>query len=265
MKTEKELAAMSPKELWKMIRRGEWELPTIQPCEDYLKAGLCIIPKEYAVDFMTFCHRNPRPCPIIDITDVGSPHPQLSPEADLRTDVPKYNVLVDGELKEEVTDITHLWRDDLVGFLLGCGVPLDTVLRDHGVDFISPHALHISNISCRPAGRFKGPMAVACRLFKNMQDVVRAVQISSRMPFAHGTPVHIGDPSEIGIENIYKGAIVSVPEPESPPEEPLVPVFWACGCTLELAAGEAKIPLMITQTPAHMFITDRLTQELVGS
>jgi uncharacterized protein YcsI (UPF0317 family) len=264
MKTEKELAAMNPKEFWKMVRRGEWRLPTIQPCEGYLKAGLCIIPKEYAADFLTFCHRNPRPCPIIDITDVGSPHPPISPEADLRTDLPKYNIIVDGELKEQATGITHFWRDDLVGFLLGCGVPLDTVLREHRVDFISPHALHISNIPCKPAGRFNGPMAVACRLFKNMQDVVRAVEISSRMPFAHGTPVHIGDPSAIGIKNIYKGEIVAVPEPASLPKEHSIPVFWACGCTLDLAAKEAKIPLMITQSPAHMFITDRLTQELIG-
>lgn len=265
MKTEQELVAMNPKEFWKMVRRGEWELPTIQPCEDYLKAGLCIIPKEYAVDFLTFCHRNPRPGPIIDITDVGSPHPHISPEADLRTDLPKYNVLVDGELKEQVTDINRLWRDDLVGFLLGCGVPLDTVLRDHSVDFVPHHALHISNIPCKPAGRFNGPLSVGLRLFKSTQDIVRAVQISSRMPFTHGAPVHIGDPSAIGIENIYKGEIVAVPEPESPPEELLTPVFWACGCTLELAAKQAKIPLMITQTPAHMFITDRLTQELIGS
>ncbi|MBN2058865.1 MAG: DUF1445 domain-containing protein [Deltaproteobacteria bacterium] len=264
MKIEKEIAVMNPKVFWKMVRNGDWRLPTIEPCEEYLKAGLCVIPKEYALDFLTFCHRNPRPCPIIDITDEGSPHPSISPEADLRTDIPKYNVFVDGELKDEVTDINNLWRDDLIGFLLGCGVPLDRVLREHGVDFISPHALHISNIPCKPAGRFNGPMAVACRLFKNMQDVVRAVQIASRMPFAHGTPVHIGDPTKIGIDNIYKGAIVSVPEPIGMSTENLIPVFWGCGCTLELVNKNAGLPLMITQAPAHMFITDRKAQELIG-
>jgi len=265
MSTGKDVTAMDPKAFWQMVRRGEWRQPTIEPCAAYQKAGICIIPTGYAVEFMTYCHRNPQILPIIDITDVGSPHPNISPEADLRTDLPKYNVFREGEFVEEVTDIKSLWSDDLVGFLLGCGVPLDTVLREHGVDFTSPHALHISNIPTKPAGRFSGPMAVAPRLFKNSRDIVRAIQISSRMPFAHGTPVHIGDPGAIGIENIYKGAIKSVPEPLTPSPLALTPVWWGCGCTLELAAKDVKMPLMITQSPAHMFITDVRPQELMDN
>lgn len=263
MSTERDVKTLHPKDFWQMVRRGEWRQPTIEPCAAYQKAGVCIIPKDYAVAFMTYCHRNPQPLPIIDITDVGCPHPTISPEADLRTDLPKYNIFRDGEFVEEVTDIKSLWSDDLVGFLMGCGVPLDAVLLQAGIDFVSPHALHISNIATKPAGRFGGPMAVAPRLFKNSRDIVRAIVLSSRMPFAHGTPVHIGDPSAIGIENIYRGAIKSVPEPLTASPLPLIPVWWGCGCTLELAAKDVKMPLMITQSPAHMLVTDVRPHELM--
>jgi uncharacterized protein YcsI (UPF0317 family) len=261
MATDAEIISMKPADFWKMVRKGQWQKPTIMPCQDYLRAGLCIIPREYALEFLTFCQRNPQPLPVIDILEAGDPHPFISPGADIRTDLPKYDVFINGNFKETVTDIKGLWRDDLVAILLGCGVGVDGVFRQHNIPVISIHALHKSTILCQPAGRFHGPMAVAGRLFNNMADVVRAVQISSRMPLQHGAPVHIGDPAAIGIHDIFKGQIVSVPKADLDVTK-YIPVFWACGCTLGLVAKDAGIPLMITQSPSYMFVTDRLLMEM---
>src|SRR5215472_13400806 len=102
-------------------RTGELFGPTPGLALGYVQANLVVVPRDLAFDFLLFCHRNPRPCPLLDVTDPGSPEPRhAAPGADVRTDVPRYRVYRHGELIEEPDDLRPWWRDDLVAFLLGC-------------------------------------------------------------------------------------------------------------------------------------------------
>lgn len=258
-----ELEKMAPTDFRRKVRRGEWTGPTSGICSGYAQANLAIVPKEFAFDFLLFCFRNSQPCPVIDITEPGDPHPKLlAPEADLRTDLPRYRVFKGGELIDEPTDITRYWRDDLVGFLLGCSYSFEWALKGADIQFRLLGAF-TSNIQCSPVGCFKGPMAVTLRLIKGTADTVRAIQISSRMPAVHGAPVHIGNPEIIGIKDIYNADLFPHPdvEPQAPNE---IPVFWGCGITPQLVALKAKLPLMMTHRGGHMFVTDRPVESLAA-
>lgn len=258
--TEEDFASMTPREFRSLARRGEWSKETYGVCRGYVQANLAIVPKDLALEFFTFCLRNPKPCPVLDVTEPGSPHPLLmAPEADLRTDLPKYRIYRDGKLDIEVTDITGYWRDDLVSFLLGCSLTFEWLLQAVGVPFRGTGA-YISDIRCIPAGRFSGPMVVSARIFKGIQ-AVRAVQLTSRYPAVHGAPIHIGDPHAIGIKDIYHPEFGTPPRPITI-ERGEVPVFWGCGITPQAVAMEVELPLMITHSPAHLFITDRLAHEI---
>ena len=121
---------------------------------------------------------------------------------------------------------------------------------------------YVTNIQCVPAGRFHGPMVVTTRLFKTSHDAVRAVQISSRHRSMHGPPVHIGEPLAIGIKDIGQPDAWSLSGPIAPPQLNEVLMHWGCGVTPQKVAIACKTPFMITHYPAHMFITDRLAEEL---
>src|SRR3954449_10467385 len=101
-------------------RSGELTGPTPGLALGHVHANLVIVPRDLAFDFLLFCQRNPRPCPLLDVTEAGSPVPALcAPDADLRTDVPRYRVFRRGELVDEPADLRGLWQPDSVGFLLG--------------------------------------------------------------------------------------------------------------------------------------------------
>ncbi len=249
--------ARHPKEIREEIRRGKYAGVTAGLAPGYVQANLVVLPKDHAYDFLLFCQRNPRPCPLIEVTDAGSPEPVgVAPGADLRTDVPKYRIYRDGELVEELTDITPYWQDDLVAFLLGCSFTFEWALMDAGVpmrhiDEGRNVAMWRTSIACRPAGRFHGPMVVSMRPIPS--DLVpKSVTVTARFPMAHGAPVHIGDPEAIGIKDLDR------PEWGEPgifrPGD--VPVFWACGVTPQAVALASKPPFVITHSPGHMFITD---------
>ena len=262
---KEELAAMSHAEFRSIVRRGEWRERSRGACRGYTVANLAIVPEDYAFEFLLFCNRNPRPCPVIDVTEPGNPHPKLmAPDADLRTDLPKYRVFKDGQLTDEPIDITNYWRDDLIAFLLGCSHSFDWALRAANIHYRKIGA-YTTTIPCLPAGRFHGPMQVSCRLVKSY-DASRAVQISSRYRFAHGAPVHIGDPAIIGIKDLYKPdmqTVKDVKESITPQEPDEVAMFWGDGATPRNVAVESKIPFMITHGKGgYMFITDRLIEEL---
>jgi uncharacterized protein YcsI (UPF0317 family) len=185
----------------------------------------------------------------------------MAPEADLRTDLPKYRVFKDGELVAEPLDITDYWRDDFIAFLLGCSASVDWALQNANLKWRNL-GLYNTTIPCVPAGCFLGTMAVSCRLFDNSRDAVRAIQVSSRYPLAHGAPVHIGNPEAIGIKNLYQPDISTSLKSITPQKPNEIAMFWGCGVTPQIVALEAKLPIMITHYPAHMFITDCLTEEL---
>jgi len=263
MTQKAELERMAPRDFRQMVRRGEWTGPTSGISSGYAQGNLAIVPKEFAFDFFLFCFRNSQPCPVMDVTEPGDPHPKrLAPEADLRTDLPRYRVFKGGELIDEPTDITRYWREDLVGFLLGCSYSFEWALKAANIRFRLMGAF-TSRIECNPVGRFQGPMAVTLRLIKGTADAVRAIQISSRMPAVHGAPVHIGDPERIGISDIYHADLFPHPG-EAPQSADEIPVFWGCGITPQLVALKAKLPWMITHLGGHMFVTDRPVEGLAA-
>lgn len=252
-----DVAALSPTEARFLMRENRWKRPTSGMTNGYAQANLVVLPKELAFEFLLFCQRNPNPCPVLDVTEPGSPVPPLvAPEADLRTDLPKYRVYRHGELVEEVTSIAHLWQNDMVGFLLGCSFTFEQALLDNNIPVRHIEEgcnvpMYLTNIPCQKAGRFAGPMVVSMRPIPQHQ-VVRAVQVTSRFPAVHGAPIHIGNPQVIGIQRLERpdfGDAVTVKEGE-------VPVFWACGVTPQAVAMHVKPELMITHAPGHMFITD---------
>ncbi|GAX91541.1 putative hydro-lyase [Effusibacillus lacus] len=251
------VANMTPAEVRALIRRNELVRPTSGMANGYTQANMAILKKDLAFEFLLFCQRNPKPCPVLDVTEPGSPVPRLvAPGADLRTDLPKYRIYRHGELVEEVTDIVQYWEDDMVAFLLGCSFTFEQALMNNGIPVRHIEeecnvAMYKTNIPCVKAGRFEGPMVVSMRPIPE-KDVVRAVQVTSRFPAVHGAPVHIGNPESIGIQDLHKpdfGDPVTIKEGE-------VPVFWACGVTPQAVAMQVKPELMITHAPGHMFITD---------
>jgi uncharacterized protein YcsI (UPF0317 family) len=225
--------------------------------QGYVQANLAVLPKEYAYDFLLFCQRNPKPCPLIEVTDVGSPEPVgVAPGADLRTDIPKYRIYKDGVLADEVTDATPYWRDDLVAFLLGCSFTFEWAMLDAGVrlwhiEHGKNVAMWKTSIECRPAGVFHGPTVVSMRPIA-AGDIAKAVTASARFPATHGSPIHIGDPSAIGIADITKPDWGDRQEFRAGD----VPMFWACGVTPQAVALASKPAFMLTHSPGHMFITD---------
>lgn len=252
-----DLSNASPAEVRAMIRTGEITGQTSGMCDGYAQANLAILPKDLAFDFLLFTQRNKKPCPVLDVTEAGSPVPRLTaPGADIRTDIPRYRIYRKGELTDEVTDISSFWRDDLVAFLLGCSFSFEAPMIEAGLEVrhITDHhnvPMYKTNIECVPAGVFHGPMVVSMRPMKPA-DAIRAVQITTRMPFVHGAPIHIGDPEAIGIHDIDKPDFGD-PSEIRPGE---VPVFWACGVTPQAVAMAVKPEFMITHAPGHMFITD---------
>ena len=238
-------------------RQGEWTGPTAGLAPNYAQANLVILPREWAFDFLLFCQRNPRPCPLISVTEAGSWQPSaVAGDVDLRTDLPKYRVWRDGQLVDEPTDVSNLWRDDLVSFLIGCSFTFEAALLRAGVpvrhiELGRNVPMFRTNIPCVPAGRFSGPLVVSMRPLQPA-DAIRAVEISSRFTGSHGSPIHIGFPEQIGIADINRpdyGDFIPVQDGE-------LPVFWACGVTPQAALLEAKPPFAITHAPGCMFVTD---------
>jgi len=229
----------------------------------FAQANLVILPRELASDFLLFCQRNPKPCPLLDVTEPGDPVPRRSaPTADVRTDVPRYRVWREGRLVEEPTDIRHLWQNDFVSFVIGCSFTFEAALLRAGVPVRHIELgvnvpMYRTNIACQPAGVFHGPLVVSMRPLQPA-DAIRAVQITSRYPAVHGAPVHIGLPNQLGISDLAKPDFGN-PVPTADNE---LPVFWACGTTPQAVAMAVRPPLMITHSPGCMFVTDLRDEEL---
>lgn len=226
-------------------------------CEGYAQANLCILPKKYAYDFLLFCQRNPKSCPLLEVSDEGSRLLRTSaPGCDISKEVPKYRVWEKGVLKGEYTDVSSFWRDDLVTFVIGCSFSFESLLLDAGIDVrnISENhnvPMYLTNIDTQSAGIFSGKMVVSMRPIPYDQ-IVKATTITARVPQVHGSPVHIGAPEIIGIKDINKpdfGEASTIKEGE-------VPVFWCCGVTPQSVVMNSKPDFCITHAPGHMLITD---------
>lgn len=252
-----ELKSFALPELRAVIRSGGYAAHTAGLGEGHLQANLAIMPEAFALDFMRFCQRNPKPCPLVGVSDTGNPRLfTLGRDIDIRSDVPAYNIYRDGRLDRTVTDIRDIWRDDFVAFALGCSFTFETALQRAGIpvwhiDNNTTVPMFRSNIDTVPAGPFSGKMVVSMRAIAR-DRVAEAIAISRRYPLAHGAPVHCGDPAEIGVTDLARPDWGD-PAPIGPGE---VPVFWACGVTPQVAIAEAGLPICITHKPGHMLITD---------
>lgn len=256
---------LSPKEIRSLVRKGKWDRPTAGLAMGYAQANLVILPEKYAFDFLLFCQRNPKPCPLLEVLEPGQYQTAfLSKGADIRTDIPRYNIYRNGRLEATVKEIKSLWKDDWVTFLLGCSFSFEEALLRAGIPVRHIEEkknvpMYITHILCEPAGLFNGPMVVTMRPIPS-EKVSLAVQITSRYRMVHGAPLHIGDPRRIGIKNLKRpdfGDSVTIYKGE-------VPCFWACGVTPQSVVMKAKPELCITHTPGHMFISDLLNEELVS-
>jgi len=247
------------------VRRGEWTTHTSGLADRHVQGNLVILPQALADDFLRYCQRNPKPCPVLAISEPGDPRlPALGADIDIRTDLPRYRVWRHGELVDEPTDVTALWRDDLVSFVIGCSFSFEQALLDAGLPLrhVSEGknvAMYRTNMATEPAGPFHGPMVVSMRPML-AAAAIRAVQITSRFPNVHGAPVHIGDPALIGISDIARpdyGDAVEVRPGE-------LSVFWACGVTPQAAINQARPEFCITHAPGAMLITDLLNHQLAS-
>jgi uncharacterized protein YcsI (UPF0317 family) len=250
-------STMKPSEVRRLIREKKITNPTAGMCDGYAQANLVILPRELAYDFLLFAQRNPKSCPILEVSDVGNRKLKyLGEDIDITTDIPKYRVYEDGVLACECEDISHLWRQDFVSFLIGCsfsfeGELLEAQVPVRHIEEGSNVPMYITNIDCIPAGVFSGKMVVSMRPL-SYDKIVKSVLVTGAMPKVHGAPIHIGDPSIIGIKDINKpdfGDSVAIKDAE-------VPVFWACGVTPQAVVMNVKPKIAITHAPGHMLITD---------
>lgn len=231
----------------------------------FAQGNLVILPKAWAADFLQFCLANPKPCPLLAVGNPGDPSlPGAGVNIDIRSDLPSYRIFRNGQMVAEVEDIHHIWDENFVSFLIGCSFSFEWALLNAGIsvrhiDLGTNVPMFKTNIDCLPAGPFSGKLVVSMRPMKPA-EAIRAIEITSRMPQVHGTPVHFGDPSAIGIENIL--------QPDYGDPVPLrqgeVPVFWACGVTPQVALAEAKPPIAVTHSPGCMLVTDIPDEDLIS-
>ena len=243
-------------------REGRLTDHTVGLGAGYVQGNLVVLPADLADSFLLFCQRNPKPCPLIGVSEPGSVRvPELGEDLDIRTDIPRYRVWKDGVMVEEPVSVERWWRDDLVSFVIGCSLTFEWALMADGIPLRhvtcgTNVAMFRTTLQTRPAGPFHGPLVVSMRPLKPA-DAIRAVQITSRFPAVHGAPVHLGHPEMIGIADIERpdyGSSVGV-EPDE------VPVFWACGVTPQAVIAAAKPPFAITHAPGAMLVTDRRNHE----
>ncbi len=250
------MSELSPQALREQIRSGAHQGNTSGYAPGHVQCNIVILPQAWAADFLQFCQRNPKPCPLIASSQPGDPGLPGLGDIDIRRDVPSYRVYRDGAVVEERADISELWQDDLVTFALGCSFSFEEALMADGLEVRNITEgvnvpMYRTNIDCAAAGPFAGKMVVSMRPFL-AADAIRAVQICTRFPSVHGAPVHLGDPALIGIKDLAApdyGDAVTVRDDE-------LPVFWACGVTPQVALEQARPPLCITHSPGCMLVTD---------
>ena len=254
------MKTMTPAEARAKIREGAITCPTTGMCPGYAQGNLVVLPKELAWDFLLFCQRNPKACPLLEVADAGSrTFAQFGAGSDIARDIPKYRIYENGVLTRETTDVSEYFDDpsrQLVSFLIGCSFSFESDLLEAGVPVRQIEEgvnvpMYNTNIPCQSAGIFSGNMVVSMRPIPYAL-VPAAVAITAQMPRVHGMPVHIGCPEAIGITDIAHpdyGDAVTIREGETP-------VFWPCGVTPQNVVMHSKPPFVITHAPGHMFITD---------
>ena len=252
---------MSPKELRSQIAKGEFTRPTAGECPGYIQMNMVALPKEYAKRFEAFAKENAKAIPVLEVIHEGHRSSILAPGADILSEIPKYNILRDGVLVETVTDITPYYTPDLVFFLIGCSFSFETALIENGmplrhVDQQKNVAMYRTNIALKPVEGFSGEMVVSMRPIKK-EKVADACVVTSHFPRMHGSPIQVGYPEMIGINDVAHpdyGDPIEIKADE-------IPLFWPCGVTPQNVISSMKLPFAITHAPGHMFVTDKKDSE----
>ena len=248
----------SSKEIRKRIRLEQYNNHTSGLAANKLQANIVILPNEYSNDFYKFCKLNAKACPLVGQTKLNNPYFEtLGDDIDIRSDVPLYNIYKNVNLISSTLNIKEYWNDNFIAFAIGCSFSFEEALLNAGleIDHITNNKvvpMYRTNIKNKKSGPFNSTMVVSMRIF-NQKDVNKVKQVSANFSFAHGDPIHIGDPIEIGINDICSPDWGDCPRKKNDNE---LYVFWACGVTPQNAIIEAKIPFCITHTPGHMLITD---------
>lgn len=235
--------------------RGGARTPTAGWCAGWTQANLIAVPRDLAYDVLLFSQRNPKPCPVLDVTEPGAVACSIF-DGDLRTDLPGYRVYEHGEMIAETDNVTPYWRDDLVAFLIGCSFTFESALLQAGVPVRHIETgtnvpMYLTNRMCRPAGSMSGPLVVSMRPIP-AGLVATAVRVTARYPAVHGAPVHVGDPAALGIVDLGS------PDFGDPPliKDGETPVFWACGVTPQAMVMRSRPAFAISHSPGMMAITD---------
>ena len=254
-----DLSAAAPAEVRTLIRAGRLTAPTTGYCNGYAQGHLVVLPKALAWDFLLFCQRNTKACPLLEVADAGEQSfSRFASGSDIAKDIPRYRIYRYGVLTEEITDVSKYFeeRRDLVSFLIGCSFSFEAALLEAGIPVRQIEEgvnvpMYNTNIPCEPAGVFSGNMVVSMRPIPYAL-VPAAVAVTAAMPRVHGAPVQIGVPEAIGITDLAHpdyGDAVTIRPGETP-------VFWPCGVTPQAVVMHSKPEFCITHAPGHMFITD---------
>ena len=263
MKSFNEMLSLSPAEARRAIRNGEYAGQTSGLCPGFAQCNLAAMPAKYAEDFLRFAELNPRPCPVLEVSKPGARAlERIAKDCDIARDIPKYRVYENGICTAELEDAAEIWKGDIVAFLIGCSFSFEAALLEAGlpvrhIEMGRNVPMFDTNIPCESAGPFFGNYVVSMRPMTPSQ-AKEAAEITAAFPRVHGAPLHMGDPSAIGIKDISRPEYGD-PVDIRPGEEP---VFWACGVTPQAVVMRAKLPFVITHSPGHMFITDVLNSEL---
>ncbi len=253
---------MTPVALRTRSAEGSFDQPTAGFCDGYVQANLVVLPEAYSADFETFCRKNPKPCPLLEVIGPGAYQTQkLAKSADLTNTIPRYRVWKQGRIHAEVQDVKDYYRKDLVFFLLGCSFSFEEALIKSGIQLRHVEqkrnvSMYRTNIPLQPSGPFKGRMVVSMRPIHH-RDVARACMVTGRFPNVHGEPIHVGYPEMIGINDLGRvdyGDPVTIGDKE-------IPVFWACGVTPQNVLLQAGIPFAITHAPGYMFVGDMRNED----
>ncbi|MGH1428674.1 MAG: putative hydro-lyase [Arenicella sp.] len=245
------------KEFRQAVRAAQFTDNTSGILPGLVQGNVVILPKIIADQFIEFCLLNPIPCPIIGVSEPGVAEiPVLGECLDIRRDIPEYHVFEQGEFTKAVSDIEAYWQDDSVAAVFGCSFSFELALQNAGINIRNLDlglnvSMYDTNIALKSTEHFSGNMVVSMRPFKKSQ-IDQVIKVTETFTKSHGAPVHIGDPAEIGIENIHQpeyGAAV-------PLEDDDVLVFWGCGVTTQRVLRRAKLPLLITHAPGKMLVAD---------
>ncbi|GAA6042416.1 hypothetical protein JCM8097_008442 [Rhodosporidiobolus ruineniae] len=261
---------LTPAEIRLACRNGTWTEPsTAGFAPGHVQANLIILPSKYAADFRNLCARNPVPCPLLGETKPGDPTvpAHLAKDADIRTDAPRYTVYKAGKLVDSKDNLVDEWKEDSVGFFIGCSYSFEAALTAAG---LTPRQIELgrnvpmykTTVPLCSAGALSGRMVVSMRPYPaHLVDLAR----STTRPFvkAHGEPVAWGweGMKALGIDD---------PTGEKPDfgdaseiREGEVPVYWACGVTPQLAVMDSKLPdLVLGHAPGHMLVLDMKDEEV---